>query len=108
MFPITDSNKSKHQEGRLSKILVCVYDRTTRQYHIIDYPIRNRKTLDDIVDGNSLEALNNRFSLIIDGCPVAWPDTDVVLVEQFIHEFIHAHTEVNTGYNEEDIPSVPL
>ena len=73
----------------MHNILISVFDRSTRTYHIFSYPPEDSGVIGDLVKGQTVERLNERYELAIDGNVIGWPHTDPHLIEQFIHQYIH-------------------
>ena len=74
----------KYVNQQSEPILIGIFDRKDRVYHIYHDPAEVRP----IIDGYPLSYLNENFEFAIDGHILPWPSADPDLIEQYIHEFI--------------------
>lgn len=66
-------------------ILISVYDRHEKLYWIFE----DISEIKGLIGGESVEELNERYELAIDGDVMPWPHSEPDLIEQYIHSIIH-------------------
>ena len=65
-----------------------VLDRRLRIYYMFTDPSEVR----EIPFSDSLEEINERYELCLDGERIYWPSADPDLIEHYLHELIHRRT----------------
>lgn len=69
-------------------------------YHILNYPFDKPGVIGEIIKETTIERLEDRFTLTVDGIDTPWPDNNPHAIEQYIHHIISDMVSGTGGVNE--------